>query len=115
MKKRNVKALKYIDYARHLRICEIRKLLKYELSPASLYLTNDKIRKIDRYDLTNVLHAKLEGFPIMFVPFDVKRMTVFFDFMTYACKVATDKLKRFGDFVVVLCKTISLLSKTYTI
>ena len=38
-------------------------------------------------------------------------MAVFFNFMAYARKVATDKLKTFGDFVGSLGKTISFLSK----
>ena len=38
-------------------------------------------------------------------------MAIFFDFMAYARKVNTDKLKTFGDFVAVLWKTISFLSK----
>ena len=38
-------------------------------------------------------------------------MTIFFDFMAYARKVDTDKLKTYGDFVTVLWKTISFLPK----
>ena len=38
-------------------------------------------------------------------------MAVFFNFMACARKVATDKLKTFGDFIASLWKTISFLSK----
>ena len=50
VQKQNVKALKYIDSAR-LRMYEIRKLLRYELSLVSLYLTRDnKLRKAARHE-----------------------------------------------------------------
>ena len=111
VQKQNVKALKYIDYA-HLRLYEIRKLLKYELAPVSLYLTKDnELRKPDKHELTNLLEAKLNVSSLKYVPVDDKKMAVFFDFMAYARKVATDKLKTFGDFVASLWKTISFLSK----
>ena len=111
VQKQNVQALKYIDYAR-LRLYEIRKLLKYELAPVSLYLTKDnKLRKPDKHELTNLLEAKLEVSSLKYVPVDDKKMAVFFDFMEYARKVATGKLKTFGDFVTSLWKTISFLSK----
>ena len=52
IQKQNVKALKYTDYAR-LRMYEIRKLLRYELSPVSLYLTRDnKLRKATKHEIT---------------------------------------------------------------
>ena len=50
--KQNVKALKYIAYAR-LMMYEIRKLLRYELSPVSLCLTREyKFRKVAKHEIT---------------------------------------------------------------
>ena len=50
--KQNVKALKYIAYAR-LRMYEIWKLLRYELSPVSLCLTREyKFRKVAKHEIT---------------------------------------------------------------
>ena len=66
---------------------------------------------LDKHELTNLLEAKLEVSSLKYVPVDDKKMAVFFDFMAYARKVATDKLKIFGDFVASLWKTISFLSK----
>ena len=41
---------------------EIRKLLRYELSPVSLYLTRyNKLRKAAKHEITNVLEEKLEA------------------------------------------------------
>ena len=95
-----------------MRLYEIWKLLKYELAPASLYLTKDnKLRKPDKHELTNLLEVKLEVLSLKYIPVNDKKMAVFFDFIAYARKVATDKLKTFGDFVASLWKTISLLSK----
>ena len=111
VQKQHVKALKYIDYAR-LRLYEIRKLLKYELAPVSLCLTKgNKVIKPDKHELTNLLEVKLEVSSLKYVPVDDKKMAVFFDFMAYARKVATNKLKTLGDFVASLWKTISFLSK----
>ena len=95
-----------------MRLYEIRKLLKYKLAPVSLYLTKDnKLRKPDKHELTNLIEAKLEVSSLKYVPVDDKKMAVFFDFMAYARKVATEKLKTFGDFAASLWKTISFLSK----
>ena len=111
IQKQNVKALKYIDYAR-LRMHEIRKLLRYELSPVSLYPTRDnKLRKTTKHEITNVLEEKLETPPINYVPVCDVKVAIFFDFIAYARKVGIDKLKTFDDFVAALWKTISFLSK----
>ena len=95
-----------------MRLYETRKPLKYELAPVSLYLTKDnKLRKSDKHEPTNLLEAKLEVSSLKYVPVDDKKMAVFFGLMAYARKVATDKLKTVGDFVASLRKTISFLSK----
>ena len=62
IQKQNVIALKYIDYPR-LRMCEIRKLLRYELPPVSLYLRNAA-----RQEIANVLEEKLEAHTVTNVP-----------------------------------------------
>ena len=91
---------------------EIPKLLKYELSPVSLSLTRDnKLRKAVKHEITNVLEEKLEAPPVNYVPVCDVKMAIFFDFMAYARKVSTGKLKTYGDFVAVLWKTINFLSK----
>ena len=73
IRKQNVIALKYIDYPR-LRMYEIRKLLRYELSPVSLYLTRgNKLRNAARHEIANVLEEKLEAHTVTSVPIcDVK-------------------------------------------
>ena len=111
IQKQNVKALKYIYYT-HLKMYEIPKLLKYELSPVSLSLTRDnKLRKAVKHEITNALEEKLEAPPVNYVPVCDMKMAIFFDFMAYARKVSTGKLKTYGDFVAVLWKTINFLSK----
>ena len=73
IRKQNVIALKYIDYPR-LRMYEIRKLLRYELSPVSLYLTRgNKLRNAARHEIANVLEEKLDAHTVTNVPIcDVK-------------------------------------------
>lgn len=73
IRKQNVIALKYIDYPR-LRMYEIRKLLRYELSPVSLYLTRgNKLRNAARHEIANVLEEKLDAHTVTNVPiYDVK-------------------------------------------
>ena len=91
---------------------EIRKLLRYGLSPVSFYLARDKkIRKTAKHEIANVVEEKLDAPPIYYVPvYDVK-MTIFFDFIAYARKIGSRKFQIFADFATVLWKTISFLSK----
>ena len=90
----------------------ILRLLIYEPSPVSLYLKRDnKLGKAAKHEITNVLEEKLEAPPINYVLVCDVKMAIFFAFMPYERKVGTEKLKTFGDFVDVLWKIISFLSK----
>ena len=69
IQEQNVKALKNKDYA-SLRMHEIQKLLRYEQSLMSLYLTRvNKLRKAAKHEITNVLEEKLEAPPINLLQF----------------------------------------------
>ena len=60
IQKQNVKALRYMNYARG-KMYEIRELLKHELAPVSLYLAKEnELRKPEKHDLINAIDATLQ-------------------------------------------------------
>ena len=110
IQKENLKALKFIDYAR-LRNYNVEELLKYELASTSFYLTKDNLlRKTQKSELGRSLEEKLKKSIPAEVPIDSKKTAIVFDFMAYARKVSLSKLNTFGDFASMLWKTFKYLS-----
>lgn len=114
--KETIHFLRMIDYSR-LRNLDITQLLKHEIVNKSFYLTKDsELRKSQKSELTRELKAILSApYPNEIPDSDLKSIVVI-DFMAYARKVPTKKMRlvTYEDFFRALWKTCSRLSKGST-
>lgn len=112
VKKETIDFLCTIDYAR-LRQFNVEELLSYEIGSTSFYLTKDgSLRKSPKSELAREIKKLLDAECSESVPAANLKSMIVIDFMAYARKVPTKKMKlqTYEDFVKVLWKTFSTLS-----
>ena len=116
LKKETVSFVRHIDFLR-LRIYNIQRLLQFEITSTSFFLTKDGyLRKSQKSQLAQEIKGLLPAPPEM-VPTDRKQSMTVFDFMGYCRKVPIkrDELKTYADLANHLWITFTFLSKNHSI
>ena len=112
LNKETIKFMRYIDYAR-IRDYNVGNLLRHELTSNSFYLFKDGYpRKPDKAELATEIKKLIDCPSKLPPPTDNQRVII--DFMAYARKVPTKKLKlkTFSDLAAQLWSTFQGLSRT---